>query len=169
MNIELVPYQECTEADLVRICNGVDRRYLANRLPYPYTESDAQAWMQTVAEHEGKDGVFRVIKVDERPAGNISVEQKKDVYSRDAKIGYMLMPEYWSRGIMTEAVRMMCREAFEMLNITRITGYVYAPNIASIKVLQKNGFSREGVMRNAVTKDYKVYDLCIYGLLKTKD
>ena len=167
MNIELVPYNECSKEDLIRICNGVDRRYLANRLPYPYTEKDAETWMNTVMEHEGADGVFRVIKIDVRAAGNISVEQKKDVYTRDEKIGYMLMPEYWSHGIMTEAVRLMCDLAFKQLNIIRITGYVYAPNIASIKVLQKNGFSREGVMRNAVTKDYKVYDLCIYGLLKS--
>ena len=50
----------------------------------------------------------------------------------------------------------------------RFTGNsrVYAPNIASRRVLEKNDFVQEGLQRNAVYKDDKVYDLCVYGKLK---
>ena len=67
---------------------------------------------------------------------------------------------------MTEAVRQICKISFSELDIIRITGLVYAPNIASRKVLEKNDFVQEGLQRNAVFKDDKVYDLCVYGKLK---
>ena len=78
----------------------------------------------------------------------------------------LLMTDYWSRGIMTEAVRQICAAAFSELDIVRITGLVYAPNTASIRVLEKNGFVCEGIQRNAVYKDDKIYDLCLFGKLK---
>lgn len=67
---------------------------------------------------------------------------------------------------MTEAVRRICELGFSELNILRITGLVYAPNLASRRVLEKNGFLQEGMQKNAVYKDGKVYDLCLYGKLK---
>ena len=119
-----------------------------------------------VSEHDGKDGVFRAIAADDKIVGNISVEQKSDVYCKDAEIGYLLLTDCWSKGIATEAVRQICAEAFSELDIIRITGLVYAANIASARVLEKNGFAREGLQRNAVYKDGKIYDLCLFGKLK---
>ena len=115
---------------------------------------------------EGKDGVFRAIAADGKIVGNISVEQKTDVYRKDGEIGYLLLTAYRSKGIMTEAVRQICKIAFSELDIIRITGLVYAPNTASRRVLEKNAFVQEGLQRNAVYKDGKVYDLCLYGKLK---
>ena len=114
-------------------------------------------------KQQGKDGIFRAILADGKIVGNISVERKADVYRRDGEIGYMLKEEYYSRGIMTEAVRQICLLAYKELDLIRITGLVYEPNIPSRKVLEKNGFVLEGVMKKAVTKGDKVYDLCIYG------
>ena len=166
MTIELMKWAPALKQELIDICNDVDRTFLSNRLPYPYTEEAADWWLGMVSEHDGKDGVFRAIAADGKIVGNISVEQKADVYCKDGEIGYLLLTAYWSRGIMTEAVRRICEIAFSELDILRITGLVYAPNIASRRVLEKNGFVQEGLQRNAVYKDGKVYDLCVYGKLK---
>jgi ribosomal-protein-alanine N-acetyltransferase len=166
MQIELVKWSPALKQELINICNKVDHSYLSERMPYPYTEESADWWLGMVSEHDGKDGVFRAIVVDGSFVGNISVEQKADVYRRDAEIGYLLLTEFWSQGIMTEAVRLICDTAFDELDILRITGLVYAPNIASQRVLEKNGFVQEGLQRNAVYKDGEVYDLCLYGKLK---
>lgn len=120
-------------------------------------------------EHDGKDGIFRLITVDDKVVGNISVEQKSDVFGKDAEIGYLIATESWSKGIATEAVKQISRVAFTELNIIRITGLVYEPNIASRKVLEKNNFLLEGVMKNAVVKNDKIYNLCIYGLNQVKN
>ena len=165
-DVKLVKWTEEIKPELIKICNEADRSYLSDRLPYPYTEESADWWLGMVSEHDGKDGVFRAIAADGKIVGNISVEQKSDVYCKDGEIGYLLMTDYWSRGIMTEAVRQICAAAFSELDIVRITGLVYAPNTASVRVLEKNGFVREGLQRNAVYKDDKIYDLCLFGKLK---
>ena len=166
MNIELVKWFPTLKQELIDICNNVDRTFLSNRLPSPYTEESADWWLGMVAEHDGKDGVFRAIAADGKIVGNISVEQKADVYCKDGEIGYLLLTDYWSKGIMTEAVRQIGEIAFSKLDIIRITGLVYAPNTASQRVLEKNGFVQEGLQRNAVYKNGRVYDLCVYGKLK---
>ena len=165
MAIKLVKWSPEWKQDLIDLCNDVDRTYLSNRMPYPYTEDAADWWLEMVSEHDGKDGVFRAIVQDGKIIGNISVEQKQDVYCRDAELGYLLLTDCWSRGVMTEAVRQMCEIAFSELDIIRITGLVYAPNVASQRVLEKNGFEREGLQRNAVCKDGQIYDLYVYGKL----
>ena len=166
MTLELIKWSPALKQELIDICNDVDRTFLSNRLPYPYTEESADWWLGMVSGHDGKDGVFRAISVDGKIVGNISVEQKADVYCKDGEIGYLLLTPYWSRGIMTEAVRQICEIAFSELDIIRITGLVYAPNIASRRVLEKNAFIQEGLQRNAVYKDGNIFDLCVYGKLK---
>lgn len=166
MDIVLKKWDITLKRDLMDVCNGVDRTYLSDRIPYPYTEESADWWISMVSEHDGKDGVYRAIVVQGKIVGNISVEQKTDVYCRDSEIGYLLLNDYCSKGIMTEAVSLICDEAFEELDIIRITGLVYAPNIASQRVLEKNGFIREGVQKDAVYKNEKIYDLFLYGKLK---
>ena len=166
MSIELVKWSPALKQDLINICNLVDRAFLSNRLPYPYTEDSADWWLGMVSEQDGKDGVFRAIVADGSVVGNISVEKKSDVYCKDGEIGYLLLTEHWSKGIMTEAVRQICDVAFSELDLVRITALVYEPNVASQRVLQKNGFVQEGIQKKAVYKNGQLYDLYLYGKLK---
>ncbi|MBR3125374.1 MAG: GNAT family N-acetyltransferase [Mogibacterium sp.] len=163
MKVELIKWTQELKPELIKICNNVDRTYLSDRMPYPYTDAAADWWLGMVSEHDGKDGVFRAIVADGTIVGNISIEQKQDVYCRDGEIGYLLLTEHWSKGIMTDAVRQICEAAFSELDIIRITGLVYAPNTASQRVLEKNGFVREGLQKNAVYKNGKILDLCLFG------
>ncbi|MCR5484274.1 MAG: GNAT family N-acetyltransferase [Clostridiales bacterium] len=166
MDITLKKWDVGLKETLSDICGKIDRAYLSDRLPDPYTEDDAAWFINMVSEHDGKDGVFRAVCADGRIIGNISVEQKSDVYRKDGEIGYYLLPSFSSKGIMTEAVGRICEIAFSELDIVRITGHVFAPNKASARVLLKNGFLLEGTLKNAVFKNDKLYDLLIYGKVK---
>jgi len=125
--------------DLITLCNAVDRTYLSGRLPYPYTDSDADWWLGMVESNEGKNGIFRSIVVDGKTIGSISVECNAENRTV-GEIGYMLLNEYWSKGIATEMVSQICKIAFRELSLDRIVAKVYEPNLASIRVLEKNGF-----------------------------
>ncbi len=166
MKIELVAWTSKNKAELCRICNNVDRRFLSNRIPLPYTYASADWWLGQVELKEGSEGVFRAIVVDGEYAGSISVERKEDTFCKDAEIGYMLLDEYRGRGVMPQAALQICELAFRTLDIIRITGLVYYPNTDSRRVLEKNGFALEGIMKNAVYKDGSIYDLCVYGKCK---
>ena len=149
------------------LCNSIDRSFLSDRIPYPYTDRDAEAWLSMVSRLDGSEGIFRAIKKDVQLIGNISVEKKADIYRLDGEIGYYLLDEYKGQGIMTEAVSQICELAFSDLDICRITGLVFAENTASARVLEKNGFKSEGCMKQAVIKNGMLHDLLVYGKLKT--
>lgn len=166
MEVKLINLTKDLNKELVYLCNNIDRSYLSNRIPYPYTEENADWWLSMIEGNEGKSGIFRAITVDGKIVGNISVEQNSDVSCKDSEIGYYLLNDSWSKGIMTEAARQICELAFNELDIVRISGRVYSPNIASQCVLEKNGFVREGVLKNAIYKNDKFYDAILYGKLK---
>ena len=144
--------------ELTNLCNAVDRHYLSDRLPNPYTEKDAEEWLKMVTDNDTITGIYRAIVCDGKPIGSISVEKKDD----DAEIGYMLLNEYANKGIATEAVKQVCTIAFKVLSLEQITANVFQPNIASIRVLLNNGFKYKSAIPNAVIKDGNVYDLLIY-------
>lgn len=148
--------------ELTSLCNAVDRHHLSDRLPNPYTEKDAEEWLKMVTDNDAITGIYRAIVYDGKLIGSISVEKKDD----DAEIGYMLLNEYSNKGIGTEAVRQVCSIALKILSLEHITANVFQPNIASIRVLLKNGFKYKGAIPNAVIKDGDVYDLLIYVLTK---
>ena len=160
--MELRHWTQADAMELTNLCNAVDRHYLSDRLPNPYTEKDAKEWLKMVTDNDTITGIYRAIVFDGKPIGSISVEKKDD----DAEIGYMLHNDYSNKGIGTEAVKQICSIAFKVLSIEQITANIFQPNIASIRVLQKNGFKHKGTLPNAVVKDGNDYDLLIYGLTK---
>ena len=103
MKIELREWSMDDKESMANICNSVERDYLSNRLPCPYTIEDAKWWLNMASKQEGKEGVFRSIMADGEIVGNISVEKKSDVYEKDGEIGYFLATESWSKGIMTRS------------------------------------------------------------------
>jgi RimJ/RimL family protein N-acetyltransferase len=147
---------------LMALCNAVDRTFLSNRLPYPYTEADADWWLGMVAANEGKEGVWRAIVADGQIVGSISVERMADEQRNDGSIGYMILTPFWSQGIGTEAVRQICEIAFRKLALERIIGEVFPENLASARVLEKNGFRLEETKVSAVVKGGKAMDVRVY-------
>lgn len=82
-------------------------------------------------------------------------------------IGYFLARSFWGKGIATEAVRLVVQFLFEKAQINRIQAEVMPPNSASKNVLLKNGFVKEGTLRQANEWAGKgIVDLEVYGLLK---
>ena len=64
MKMELRKWSLTDYKELKDLCNAVDRSYLSDRLPNPYTEDDANWWLNMVAKSEGIDGTFRAMVVD---------------------------------------------------------------------------------------------------------
>ena len=162
MKIEIKQWALSDAKELTSLCNAVDRRFLSDRLPNPYTEKDAEEWLKMVSENEAVSGIYRAIVYDGKLIGSISVEKKDD----DAEIGYMLLNEYSNKGLATEAVKQVCTFAFKVLSLEQITANVFQPSIASIRVLLKNSFKYKSAIPKAVIKDGNVYDLLIYRLTK---
>ena len=81
MKVELKKWALADKKQLMDICNSVERDYLSDQLPYPYTEECADWWLNMVLEHDGKDGVFRAIVADGR-LSEIYLWNKKAMFIR---------------------------------------------------------------------------------------
>ena len=157
-------------ADIEAVAEAADNPNIAanlrNIFPSPYTLADAKWFVEDcIAQGETRQ-LMRAIAVNGRAAGSISVARKDDVYEKSAELGYWLAEDYWGRGIMTEAVRQICREAFDRFDILRIFAEPFAENLGSRRVLEKAGFVCEGTMRMGVYKNGRVQSYCMYPLLR---
>lgn len=152
------------------VAKYADNEKIAGRLrdsfPYPYTEDDAEWFVQDCMEKEGITQLARAIIVNGEAVGSITVMLNDDVYCKSAELGYWLGEPFWGRGIMTAAVETMCREGFAAWDIVRIHAEAFARNAASRRVLEKAGFALEGTLRRSVYKNGEMLDSCIYALVR---
>ena len=106
------------------------------------------------------------IEVEGEAAGGIGIELHTDVERVSAEIGYWLGERYWRRGIATEALQAVTAEAFKQFEITRLYAVPFADHVASVRVLEKAGYVKEGHLRQSAIKDGKVRDQCLYASYK---
>lgn len=142
-------------------------RFLRNTFPHPYTEECAEFFI-SAAEKMQEKGIFYAIVSEGKAIGGIDLTLQEDVHCRQAELGYWLNPDFWGKGIMTQAVGRICAEAFEKLPVHRIQAQVFGENTASCRVLEKCGFQREGVLRGSVYKNGQFHDSYIYALLSSE-
>ncbi len=137
---------------------------LRDRFPYPYTEEDGRRYLAAAAADERN--YHAAICEDDVLIGGIGLVLGDDVHRGTAELGYWLGPSHWGRGVATQAVGLVVREGFTRLGLRRIWAGVYESNPASMRVLVKNGFRREGVLRRAVTKRGRILDQHLFALLR---
>ena len=139
---------------------------LRNAFPHPYTLEDAKAYIRACIEKEEDRQATRAILVNGHAAGSIGMFFGTDVYEKSTELGYWLGEPFWGQGIMSEAVIRMCRYVFAKYDIERIFAEPFAGNRASRRVLEKAGFTLEGVLRSSVYKNGMLQDSCMYALLR---
>ena len=168
MKVEIRQWYLQDKEAFARLNNTVDCIYDDHFVEYPCSEDDADYWIKAMvdSEYEG-DQIYRAIVVDGIVVGLVSVTMPRGNHHVDGKLGYMMMPEYCGKGIATEAVRLIVKEAFRRKPYERLSAVVYEPNIASVRVLEKNGFVLEGKKLNAVKCNGIVYNTFHYGLLRS--
>ncbi|MCI8480443.1 MAG: GNAT family N-acetyltransferase [Oscillibacter sp.] len=139
---------------------------LRDVFPNPYRLQDAEAYVRCCVEQEGQGQLCRAIVIDGSPCGSIGLFRGTDVYQKNAELGYWLGRPYWGRGVITGAVKAICREGFAAWDIARIYAEPYDRNLGSRRVLEKAGFTLEGTLRSSVWKQGQLLDSRIYSLLR---
>ena len=85
--------------------------------------------------------------------------------SHEAEIGYEIAPDQWGRGYATEAVAEIIRFGFDDLGVHRISAWLVADNVASARVLEKNGLRLEGRLRDKEHYKGRYWDVLMYARL----
>lgn len=114
--------------------------------------------------HEIGFGI-RTIK-DDRLVGMIGLEDIE--WNNRVAFMYIGLGErtVWGKGFASEAMTLFLSYVFHELNFRRIQLMVISYNTSAIKLYERCGFVREGVLREAVERDGQVYDLIQFGMLR---
>ncbi len=83
-----------------------------------------------------------------------------------AEIGFLLAKPLWNRGLMCEALAAVLGFGFLVKNLHRVEALVDPRNVASLRVLERAGFRREGVLRDYEFEREAFIDLVLLSLLR---
>ncbi len=90
-----------------------------------------------------------------------------DAVNRRGEVGYWVAPQGRGRGVATAAVRLLSSAAFAQLDLIRLDLIAAVGNVASLRVAEKAGFTREGVMRSYLAnKQDRRDDAVMFGLVR---
>ena len=95
--------------------------------------------------------------------GGVGYVPGSDVERYSAEIGYWLGEALWGRGITTEALRLLTSHCFESEHLLRCFAVPFADNAGSIRVLEKAGYTLEGIMRSSSVKAGQPRDQALYA------
>lgn len=138
---------------------------LRNTFPYPYTLEKADTFLESIHNHS--DAIRFAITQHGEFVGMIGLHPQQDVYAKTAELGYWIGEPFWNQGIISEAIPYIISYGFEHSDWVKIFAGVYDYNIASMRVLEKAGFTKEGVLQKAVFKDGKLLDEHRYAIFRS--
>ncbi len=155
--------------DLPSVVKHINDRLISARtdapIPYPYTMKDAEDWYRMIrnrARRKGSRVKEFAIDIDGEAVGCVAIFPT----GHSAGIGYWLGRAYWNKGIMTEAIREITRYGFNKLGLKRIQAGTFPQSRASQRVLQKNGFKLEGILRKNIKKGNRYIDEYLFAKVK---
>lgn len=146
-------------ADIPSLVTYANNKAVADNvlnIPHPYTEEDAIFWLNFV--QQGFKNLERfvfavVLKENDEFIGAVGLHLNGK--HNGAELGYWLGQPFWSKGYVTEAVSAVLGFGFEELNLHKIYATHFTDNLASGKVMIKNGMIKEGELK----EQYKVGDV----------
>ncbi len=161
----VVTIRKFRRSDKIRMAEMANNEKVAANLrdsfPYPYTPEHAEKFISMCFMMEPYQ-VF-AIEYGGEYVGNIGLHPQDDVYRKTAELGYFIGEAYWHKGITPRAVNLICDYGFRELDVIKIYSGVFSFNTASQRVLEKCGFEREAVLRNAVIKNGRICDEIRYA------
>jgi [ribosomal protein S5]-alanine N-acetyltransferase len=134
-------------------------------VPATFTPAEGLAWIerQWSRHDEGKGLSQAIANTDSNEALGAAVLMSRQPGT--VELGYWLIPRARGRGFGSRAVGLLARWAVTEAALARVEALVVPDNIASLRVLEKAGFQREGHLRSYLVSERQRTDALIYSLL----
>lgn len=138
-------------------------RYLAAR--YPFSHAQERDFLGTPPGYS--HFVASVVTLaDDRLIGDVELRVGPPE-NRAGEVGIMIGErDCWGRGYGTDALRTLCRFAFEQMNLHRIELHVFAEHEQAIRVYERVGFRVEGRRQDAIYKHGRFHDMLLMSVLQ---
>ena len=136
-------------------------------VPSPWEDGFERTWLERYDEgwDDGTRAGFAIVDADNGRFLGLALLVRIDRAGREAEAGYVVAPQARGRGIAARAVRLLSEWAFGELGLLRIELRITAENTASVRVAERSGFVREGVLRSLHFKDGIRADVAVYSRL----
>ena len=155
-----------TMNDLPSMVKHANNFKIANNLsdgfPHPYTEEHGKKFLKMFMEDNSQ--LILCIEVNGEAVGSMGIHPRKDIYRKNAEIGYWLGEPFWGQGIIGKLIPEMVTKGFEMFDIERIYAPIFGRNKASQRVLAKNGFVVESRLEKTIFKNGEFEDEVVFGI-----
>ncbi len=131
--------------------------HLRDVFPFPYSENDAIQFITSVLDKKGLTTDF-AIDINGKAVGGIGFYVMNDIYRINAEIGYWIGESFQRKGILSEALPLVCRYIFDNTEVRQIIAPVISGNTASMHLLKKSGFKETAVLRDHLIKNGEIKD-----------
>jgi RimJ/RimL family protein N-acetyltransferase len=149
---------------LVQHANNLEvAKHLRDRFPHPYTREHARAFLTHATSSDPPTNF--AIEVEDAAVGGIGYIRGSDIERYCAEVGYWIGQEYWGRGVMTEALALLTGTLFSEVRLLRLFALPLADNAGSVRVLEKAGYVREGLLRASCVKYGQPRDQLLYACI----
>jgi len=168
LRLLLSPLKTSDIQDIQRAASDRDIADTMISLPHPYPEGEAKRYFdrQLVEKEADRAYVYCIrLKADDSFAGMIEIRAIESEHSQ-AELSFWLAREVWGQGFMSEAVEAAVLFGFEELGLNRLYAHHMLRNPATGRVLEKCGFTQEGLLRQRVIKWGKYEDVPLCAILK---
>ncbi len=157
--------------DALDIQKAAGKREIADTmisLSHPYPIGEAERYVVRMQnEREAGISVAYIIekRVEKEFCGLIEVRDMDHEHSQ-GELSFWLAVSAWGHGYMSEVVQVIVQYGFEVLKLNRLYAYHMLRNPATGRVLEKNGFKQEGVLRQRVQKWGQFEDVALCAILR---
>jgi ribosomal-protein-alanine N-acetyltransferase len=162
--------RQILDADKPKVFEGLSHPEVIKHYGVNYkTLEDTQIqmdWFRTIWEEQ--TGIWWGVALLGKPEeliGAVGINNWNQAHHH-AEIGFWLLPAFQQQGLMKEAATGMIHYLFTQTNLHRIYAMVETDNQASLGLLEKLGFKKEGRQREVEWKNGKYIDLDWFGLLR---
>jgi RimJ/RimL family protein N-acetyltransferase len=149
--VTLRPWQADDAGAIAAAFSDPESLYWIHQVPEPYTEDDALDYVRAMdaAWRAGAGGAFAVVDATSgEVAGSVGLSVV-DAGLAIVEVGYWAAPAVRGRGITTCALRLLSRWLLDTVGAARVQLRADIRNVASVRVAEKAGFVREGVLRSS--------------------
>ncbi len=159
------------KADAESVCKHANDKkvFRYTTLPYPYTKKDALEFIPIVQKGLREQSSYELgvtLSENDEVIGMIGLKNIDRGNKLSAEIGYWLGKKYWRQGMISEAANLILDFAFNDINLNKVFAKVMEPNEASVKLLEKLGFKKEGLLRKYEKRNGTWMNVVYLGLLK---
>jgi len=167
--ITLRPYR-VTDIDSVyeAVCESITELSVWMSWCHPdYSIEETKTWIESQPD-KCKKGIEYNFAISCNPGPSYLGGCGLNVIDRDcgvANLGYWVRTSWTNRGIATSATLLLAQFAFNELNLNRVELTVAVDNQASLRVAEKAGATREGILRNRVIKKHTPSDAVVFSFI----